>query len=78
MMNDDENEIVSVSFSSSFAPCACKNKKIQILKTRLDFDAKFLETRKKKRDSLRENKKRREKRAVAIQNKKNCYIQLST
>ena len=52
MMNDDENEIVSVSFSSSFAPCACKNKKIQILKTLLDFDAKFLETREKRREIL--------------------------
>ena len=54
MMIDDENEIVcsSFSFPPSFAPCACKNKKIQILKTLLDFDAKFLETREKRREIL--------------------------
>ena len=71
--------------------CACKkNKKILIKTLLLDFDDrtrnKFLPDRdkrvkKEERDSLMREKERKEERRepfVAIHDKKNCYIELSS
>lgn len=85
MTNDDENEIVRPCPLPLLLRLAlAKTKKFSkhecwiLMQNFWRQEKKEERFSERKQGSLRENKKRREKRAVAIQNKKNCYIQLSS